>query len=144
MWSWQENTGSAVANMDQAIEHCTGDQYLGNGPATIRSEPDVVMAAAAMCYARNCWLPFPFSGASARIKDQGDHVVDLMKLQPAAEHPHGLSDPISMPCSQKQTGRVCLSWIPVADPRLTYRRTNHANLHVPATRKKAPSPPTST
>ena len=46
------------------------------------------------------------------------NVVNLMKLQPSQEHPHGLSD------------RDAFHGYPLLIHRLTYRRTNHRNLHV--------------
>ena len=59
------------------------------------------------------------------------NVVDLMKLQPEIEHPNGLSDAIFDSLFTRETPvifafRGCLWLI----PRLTYRRTNHPNMHV--------------
>ena len=59
------------------------------------------------------------------------NVVDLMRLQPASEHPHGLrtrsSTPSSPPTGRSSSPTTAIPWL---IHRLTYRRTNHANLHV--------------
>jgi xylulose-5-phosphate/fructose-6-phosphate phosphoketolase len=58
-------------------------------------------------------------------------VVDLMKLQPASEHPHGLSDPDfdSLFTTDKPI-IFAFHGYPWLIHRLTYRRANHQNLHV--------------
>ena len=59
------------------------------------------------------------------------NVVDLMKLQPQTEHPHGLSD-ADFDSLFTRTKPVIFAYhgYPWLIHRLTYRRTNHANLHV--------------
>jgi len=120
-------------SMDAAIRHCTEGigiwQWASNDA---HAEPDVVMACcgdvptletlAAVSILRN-ELP--------ELKVRVVNVVDLMRLQPPSEHPHGLSD--------NDFGSIFTKDKPVifsfhAYPwlihRLTYRRGNHANLHV--------------
>jgi len=59
------------------------------------------------------------------------------ELQPRSEHPHGLSDgEFDAALHQRQADCLCLAWISLAHPPLTYRRTNHGNLHVRGTRKR--------
>ena len=59
------------------------------------------------------------------------NVVDLMKLQPASEHPHGLSDPDFDALFTKDKPVIfAFHGYPWLIHRLTYRRTNHKNIHV--------------
>jgi xylulose-5-phosphate/fructose-6-phosphate phosphoketolase len=59
------------------------------------------------------------------------NVVDLMKLQPDTEHPHGLSDPAFDALFTKDKPVIfAFHGYPWLIHRLTYRRTNHENLHV--------------
>ena len=59
------------------------------------------------------------------------NVVDLMKLQPASEHPHGLSD-VAFDALFTRDKPIIFAYhgYPWLIHRLTYRRTNHENLHV--------------
>jgi len=59
------------------------------------------------------------------------NVVDLMKLQPQSEHPHGLSD-VDFDALFTKDKPIIFAFhgYPWLIHRLTYRRTNHANLHV--------------
>jgi xylulose-5-phosphate/fructose-6-phosphate phosphoketolase len=59
------------------------------------------------------------------------NVVDLMKLQPQSEHPHGLSDADFDDLFTKSTPVIfAFHAYPWLIHRLTYRRTNHDNIHV--------------
>ena len=59
------------------------------------------------------------------------NVVDLMKLQPASEHPHGLSDAdFDQLFTRDKPIIFAYHGYPWLIHRLTYRRTNHDNLHV--------------
>jgi xylulose-5-phosphate/fructose-6-phosphate phosphoketolase len=59
------------------------------------------------------------------------NVVDLMKLQPASEHPHGLSDDDFDDIFTKDAPVIfAFHGYPTLIHRLTYRRTNHHNIHV--------------
>jgi xylulose-5-phosphate/fructose-6-phosphate phosphoketolase len=59
------------------------------------------------------------------------NVVDLMRLQPPSEHPHGLSDPQFDALFTKDKPIIfAYHGYPWLIHRLTYRRTNHGNLHV--------------
>src|SRR5271166_6928794 len=59
------------------------------------------------------------------------NVVDLMKLQPTREHPHGLSDAdFDILFTKDKPIIFAFHGYPMLIHRLTYRRTNHRNLHV--------------
>jgi xylulose-5-phosphate/fructose-6-phosphate phosphoketolase len=59
------------------------------------------------------------------------NVVDLMRLQPTEEHPHGLADPdFDAIFTTDKPIVFAYHGYPWLIHRLTYRRTNHANLHV--------------
>ncbi len=120
-------------DMDAAIKHCT----MGIGIWTWASndqgtEPDVVIACAGD-------IPTLESLAAVDILRNHFHdlkirfvnVVDLMTLQPASEHPHGLSDKDfdSLFTADKPI-IFAFHGYPWLIHRLTYRRTNHKNLHV--------------
>ena len=72
------------------------------------------------------WLRDRFSDLKVRVVN----VVDRMTLEPNSEHPHGFSIATSTYFHPRQADHFCVSRLPVAHPPATYRRTNHANLHV--------------
>ena len=119
--------------MDEAITHCTQGigvwKWAGNDDDL---EPDVVMA---------CCGDVPTLETLAAVSILREHlpnlkirvinVVDLMKLQPDTEHPHGLSDPDFDTFFTKDKPIVfAFHGYPWLVHRLTYRRTNHENMHV--------------
>src|SRR5213079_1704589 len=68
---------------------------------------------------------------AAEVKVRVVNVVNLMKLQPASEHPHGLSDADFDSLFTKDRPIIfAFHGYPWLIHRLTYRRTNHKNLHV--------------
>jgi xylulose-5-phosphate/fructose-6-phosphate phosphoketolase len=124
--------------MDEAIVHCTRGigiwPWASNDGASdgASAEPDVVIASAG---------DIPTQEALAAVALLREHlpdlrirfvnVVDLMRLQSPSEHPHGLSDTDFD--ALFTTGRpVVFAYHGYASliHRLTYRRRNHANLHV--------------
>ncbi len=119
--------------MTEAIEHCTAGLGIWEWASNDQGgEPDVVMACcgdvptletlAAVDLMRR-YLP--------ELKVRVINVVDLMKLQPPGEHPHGLSDPDFDSLFTKDKPIVfAFHGYPWLIHRLTYRRTNHKNLHV--------------
>jgi xylulose-5-phosphate/fructose-6-phosphate phosphoketolase len=120
-------------NMDAAIKHCTAGLGIWPWASNDRGgDPDVVMACcgdvptletlAAVDLLRTL---FP------RLKIRVINVVNLMKLQPQREHPHGLSDKEfdSLFTTDKPI-IFAFHGYPTLIHRLTYRRTNHKNLHV--------------
>jgi xylulose-5-phosphate/fructose-6-phosphate phosphoketolase len=120
-------------SMEAAARHCTEGigiwQWAGNDAG---SEPDVVMACAGD-------VPTLETLAAVSIlrKELPDlkvrvvNVVDLMKLQPSSEHPHGLSDPdFDSLFTMSKPVIFAFHAYPWTIHRLTYRRTNHDNIHV--------------
>jgi len=119
--------------MEEAIEHCTKGigvwEWASND---LGGEPDVVMA---------CCGDVPTLESLAAVSILRKHlpdlkirvvnVVDLMKLEPSAEHPHGLSDPDFDALFTKNKPIVfAFHGYPKLIHQLTYRRTNHENMHV--------------
>jgi xylulose-5-phosphate/fructose-6-phosphate phosphoketolase len=124
-WQW--------LTMDAAIEHCTNGLGIWTWASNDRGcEPDVVMA---------CAGDVPTLETLAAVQLLREHVpemkirvvnvVDLMTLQPHAEHPHGLSDPeFDSIFTEDRPIVFAFHGYPWLIHRLTYRRTNHDNLHV--------------
>jgi len=120
-------------SMDAAIAHCTAGIGIWDWASNDEgSEPDVVMACAGdvptlETLAAVALLRHDIPDLKIRVIN----VVDLMTLQPASEHPHGLSDRDfdSLFTSDKPIV-FAFHGYPWLIHRLTYRRTNHANLHV--------------
>ena len=120
-------------NMDEAIVHCTKGigiwQWASNDAD---AEPDVVMACAGD-------VPTLETLAAVSIlrqrmpdlKIRVVNIVDLMRLQPQSEHPHGLSDTDFDALFTKNKPVIfAFHAYPWLIHRLTYRRTNHRNIHV--------------
>ena len=120
-------------NMDQAVKHCTAGIGIWEWASNDRgSEPDVVMA---------CCGDVPTLETLAAVELIRQHmpelkirvinVVDLMTLQSPHEHPHGLSDKeFDMLFTKDKPIIFAFHGYPWLIHRLTYRRTNHENLHV--------------
>jgi xylulose-5-phosphate/fructose-6-phosphate phosphoketolase len=120
-------------SMEEAIKHCSEGIGIWSWASSDQNgEPDVVMACAgdvptletlaAVTLMRE-WLP--------DLKVRVVNVVDLMTLQPPNEHPHGLSDKdFDAIFTKDKTIIFAFHGYPWLIHRLTYRRTNHDNLHV--------------
>jgi xylulose-5-phosphate/fructose-6-phosphate phosphoketolase len=126
-------------DMESAITHCTKGIGIWDWASTDESgEPDVVMASAgdvptqeALAATTLLRKEFP------DIKIRFINVIDLFKLQPSTEHPHGLSDrefdslfTVDKPVIFNFHG------YPYLIHRLAYRRTNHSNFHVRGYKEK--------
>ena len=119
--------------MDAAIKHCTAGIGIWEWASNDQGgEPDVVLAAAGDA---------PTIEVLATIDLLRQHipdlrirminVVDLMTLQPKEEHPHGLSDhDFDALFTTDKPILFAYHGYPWLIHRLTYRRTNHRNLHV--------------
>ena len=119
--------------MDQAVEHCTkGIDKWHWASNDGEMEPDIVMA---------CCGDVPTLETLAAVSILREHlpdlkirvinVVDLMKLEPDTEHPHGLSNDAFDALFTKDKPIVfAFHGYPWLIHRLTYRRTNHENMHV--------------
>ena len=120
-------------DMDAAIRHCTNGIGLWSWASTDQGvEPDVVMACAGDVPTLETLAAVNLlRDAFPDIRIRLVNVVDLMTLQPASEHPHGLSDGDfdSMFTSDKPI-IFAYHGYPWLIHRLTYRRKGHGNLHV--------------
>ncbi len=119
--------------MEEAVEHCTRGlgiwEWASNDDG---ADPDVVMACAGdvptlETIAAVALLREHFPELRVRVVN----VVDLMRLQPDEEHPHGLPD-AQFDALFTTDRQVIFAYhgYPSLIHRLTYRRTNHNNFHV--------------
>jgi xylulose-5-phosphate/fructose-6-phosphate phosphoketolase len=120
-------------NMDAAVKHCTAG--LGIWPWASNDqggEPDVVLACCGdvptlETLAATQMLRELFPALKVRVIN----IVNLMTLQPQTEHPHGLSDrDFDTLFTTDKPILFAFHGYPWLIHRLTYRRTNHKNLHV--------------
>ncbi|GIJ24569.1 phosphoketolase family protein [Micromonospora lutea] len=119
--------------MDEAVAHCRRGVGIWDWASTDQgSEPDVVLACAGD-------VPTLETLAAAdllhqhlpELKVRVINVVDLMRLQPDSEHPHGLPDSeFDTLFTRDKPIIFAYHGYPWLIHRLTYRRTNHDNLHV--------------
>jgi xylulose-5-phosphate/fructose-6-phosphate phosphoketolase len=123
--------------MDEAVLHCTRGAGIwdwagteqGGGPD---GGPDVVLA----CAGDAPTLEVMAAAALLRehlpqLRVRVVNVVDLMRLQPDAEHPHGMSDrEFDAMFTRDRPVIFAYHGYPWLIHRLTYRRTNHHNIHV--------------
>jgi xylulose-5-phosphate/fructose-6-phosphate phosphoketolase len=119
--------------MDQAIKHCTAGIGIWEWASNDRGgEPDVVMACCGDVPTLECLAAVELLRMHVpQLKVRVINVVDLMKLQPASEHPHGLSDKdFDVLFTKDRPVIFAFHGYPWLIHRLTYRRTNHRNLHV--------------
>jgi xylulose-5-phosphate/fructose-6-phosphate phosphoketolase len=119
--------------MDQAIKHCTAGLGIWDWASNDQGgEPDVVMA---------CCGDVPTLETLAAVQLLRKHVpdvkvrvinvVNLMTLQPHEEHPHGLTNrEFDVLFTTDKPIIFAFHGYPWLIHRLTYRRTNHENLHV--------------
>jgi xylulose-5-phosphate/fructose-6-phosphate phosphoketolase len=119
--------------IDAAIKHCTAGLSIWDWASSDQgSEPDVVMA----CAGDVPTLEILAAVAILRelvptLKVRVVNVVDLMKLQPDSEHPHGLNDyEFNSIFTEDKPIIFAYHGYPWLIHRLTYRRKNHHNLHV--------------
>jgi xylulose-5-phosphate/fructose-6-phosphate phosphoketolase len=119
--------------MDDAIKHCTrGIGIWEWASSDLGEEPDVVMACAGDVPTLETLAAVELLREMApQIKVRVVNIVNLMKLQPQREHPDGLSDQDFDAIFTKDRPVIfAFHGYPWLIHRLTYRRTNHENLHV--------------
>jgi xylulose-5-phosphate/fructose-6-phosphate phosphoketolase len=120
-------------DMDAAVKHCTAGIGIWSWASNDQEgEPDVVMACAGDVPTLETLAAVELMRRELPdLKVRVVNVVDLMTLQPASEHPHGLSDKDfdSLFTTDKPIV-FAFHGYPWLVHRLTYRRTNHRNLHV--------------
>ncbi|MDP1708172.1 MAG: phosphoketolase family protein [Gammaproteobacteria bacterium] len=119
--------------MDAAIKHCAAGIGIWEWASNDRDgEPDVVMAAAGDVPTLEVLAAVSLLRQHAPdLRVRVLNVVDLMTLQPREEHPHGLSDKdFDTLFTTDKPIIFAYHGYPWLIHRLTYRRTNHDNLHV--------------
>ncbi len=120
-------------SMEAAAAHCTEGigiwEWAGNDRGV---EPDVVMGCAGDVPTLETLAAVSILRKSLPdLKIRVVNVVDLMKLQPSTEHPHGLSDKdFDSLFTREKPVIFAFHGYPWLIHRLTYRRTNHPNMHV--------------
>ena len=120
-------------NMDAAIRHCTMGIGIWEWASSDHGvDPDVVMACCGDVPTLEALAAVDFlRGTVPTLKIRFVNVVDLMTLQPSSEHPHGLSDrDFDSIFTANKPVVFAFHGYPWLIHRLTYRRANHANLHV--------------
>jgi len=120
-------------NMDQAVKHCTAGIGIWDWASNDRgNEPDVVMACCGDVPTLETLAAVDLIGRLLpELKVRVINVVNLMTLQSPREHPHGLSDKDFDALFTKDKPIIfAFHGYPWLIHRLTYRRTNHDNLHV--------------
>jgi xylulose-5-phosphate/fructose-6-phosphate phosphoketolase len=120
-------------DMDAAIKHCETGIGIWEWASNDRgAEPDVVMASAGDVPTLEVLAAVSMlRELSPDLKIRVVNVVDLMTLQPATEHPHGLDDrDFDSIFTRDKPIIFAYHGYPWLIHRLTYRRTNHDNLHV--------------
>jgi xylulose-5-phosphate/fructose-6-phosphate phosphoketolase len=120
-------------DMEAAVEHCTLGISIWEWASSDRGgEPDVVMACCGDVPTLEILAAVKLlRGFFPELKIRVINVVDLMKLQPASEHPHGLPDEdFDELFTRNKPVIFAFHGYPWLIHRLTYRRTNHDNLHV--------------
>jgi xylulose-5-phosphate/fructose-6-phosphate phosphoketolase len=120
-------------DMDAAVKHCTAGIGIWEWASNDQGgDPDVVMACAgdvptleALAAVEMLRQHFP------DLKIRVINIVDLMTIQPQSEHPHGLNDKdFDVLFTKDKPIIFAYHGYPWLIHRLTYRRTNHKNLHV--------------
>ncbi len=128
-----------LMDMREAINHCTKGIGIWDWASNDQGgEPDLVMASAGDVPTQEALAATVLlREAFPDIKIRFINVVDLFKLQPHNEHPHGLTDwdfdslfTVDKPVIFNFHG------YPWLIHRLAYRRTNHANIHVRGYKEK--------
>jgi xylulose-5-phosphate/fructose-6-phosphate phosphoketolase len=120
-------------DMKSAIEHCSAGLGIWEWASTDKgSEPDVVMACAGDVPTLETLAAVDLLRQNyPDLKIRVVNVVDLMTIQPASEHPHGLSDAdFDSVFTADKPVIFAYHGYPWLIHRLTYRRTNHDNFHV--------------
>jgi xylulose-5-phosphate/fructose-6-phosphate phosphoketolase len=120
-------------NMDAAVKHCTAGLGIWEWASNdMGGDPDVVMACAGdvptlETLAAVQMLRERFPDLKVRVVN----IVDLMTLQPHTEHPHGINDKdFDEIFTTDKPVIFAFHGYPWLIHRLTYRRTNHDNIHV--------------
>jgi xylulose-5-phosphate/fructose-6-phosphate phosphoketolase len=120
-------------SMDAAIKHCTEGASIWQWASSDQhGDPDVVMACAGDVPTLEILAAVSILRENLpKLKVRVVNVVDLMKLQPTSEHPHGMSDSdFDSLFTRDKPVIFAFHAYPWLIHRLTYRRHNHDNFHV--------------
>ena len=120
-------------DMEAAVRHCTAGIGIWEWASSdAGSEPDLVMACAGDVPTLETLAAVQLlRGHFPDLRIRVINVVDLMKLQPTSEHPHGLGDQdFDLLFTRDRPIIFAFHGYPWLIHRLTYRRASHANLHV--------------
>jgi xylulose-5-phosphate/fructose-6-phosphate phosphoketolase len=123
-WQWLD--------IDAAVRHCTVGAGIWQWASNDRGDPDVVMACAGdVPTLETMAAVMLLREAVPDIRIRVVNVVDLMVLQPQSEHPHGLEDQdFDELFTRDRPVIFAFHAYPSMIHKLTYRRHNHANIHV--------------
>ncbi|HEX4388397.1 MAG TPA: phosphoketolase family protein [Steroidobacteraceae bacterium] len=119
--------------MDEAVAHCTKGIGIWSWASNdAGAEPDVVMACAGDVPTLETLAAVSILRAALpQLRVRVVNVVDLMRLQPDTEHPHGLSDcDFETLFARDRPIIFAFHGYPWLIHRLAYRRRNHEHLHV--------------
>jgi xylulose-5-phosphate/fructose-6-phosphate phosphoketolase len=126
-------------DIDAAVRHCEKGVGIWTWASTDQNaEPDVVIASAgdvvtAEALAATALLREKFPNLKIRFVN----VVDLFKLQPSTEHPHGLTDrDFDSLFTRDKPVVFAFHGYPALIHKLAYRRANHENMHVRGYKEK--------
>jgi xylulose-5-phosphate/fructose-6-phosphate phosphoketolase len=125
--------------IDEAIVHCTKGIGIWPWASTDRgAEPDVVIASAGDIATLEALAATALLRAELPdLKIRFVNVVDLFRLQPESEHPHGFSDrDFDALFTTDKPVIFNFHGYPWLIHRLAYRRTNHENMHVRGYKEK--------
>ena len=120
-------------SVEEAVSHCNRGIGIWTWASSDKDmEPDVVMACAGDVPTLETMAAVAILREKLpELKVRVVNVVDLMKLQPETEHPHGLSDADFDTLFTKAKPVIfAFHGYPTLIHKLTYRRTNHSNIHV--------------
>ena len=123
-------------DMDAAVRHCAAGagvwEWASRDAGVGQVDPDVVMACAGDVPTLEALAAVTLLRAYVPdIRIRFINVVDLMVLQPPSEHPHGLADhDFDALFTEDKPVIFAFHGYPAMIHKLTYRRRNHANIHV--------------
>ena len=125
--------------MEEAVVHCTKGIGIWDWASTDDgAEPDVVMASAGDILTQEALAAVAILHENfPKLKIRYVNVVDLYRLQPDSEHPHGLTDRDFDSLFTKDKPVIFnFHGYPWLIHKFTYRRTNHSNIHVRGYKEK--------
>ena len=126
-------------DMEEAVRHCTKGIGIWSWASTDEgSEPDVVVASAGDIMTKEALAAVAILRQHfPDLKLRFVNVVDLYRLQPDSEHPHGLSDrDFDSLFTTDKPVIFNFHGYPWLIHKFTYRRNNHANIHVRGYKEK--------